>query len=131
MTETEIKEAADWYSDQIATFGDRLAGAREALVLSQADLAARVGVNLATILDWENDLNDPRSNTLQTLSGVLGVSIPWLLTGAGDGLDAPVTAAAGDAETVLDDMREVRGKITALTTELGVLEGRLRATLRA
>ena len=34
----------DWFSEETATFGDRLAGAREGAGLSQKDLASRVGV---------------------------------------------------------------------------------------
>lgn len=123
-------EAERWYSEEIATFGDRLAGAREALGLSQQDLAARLGVKLRTVLDWENDLNDPRANKLQMLSGVLNVSISWLLTGEGEGLEVPAGQTAADAEAVLGEMREVRRQITELTTRLGVLENRLRAALK-
>jgi transcriptional regulator with XRE-family HTH domain len=122
----------NWYSDETATFGDRLAGAREAAGLTQKDLAARLGVKLKTVRDWENDVNDPRANKLQMLSGVLNVTITWLLTGQGEGVEAPRTddATAGAIE-VLDEMRDIRREISELTTRLTVLESRLRAALRA
>ena len=42
-----------------------------------------------TLLLRENDLTEPRANKLQMLAGVLNVSIMWLLTGEGQGLDDP------------------------------------------
>ena len=131
MSEAEIIEPEHWFSEESATFGDRLAGAREALGLSQQDLAAQIGVKLRTVLDWENDLNDPRANKLQMLSGVLNVSIAWLLTGEGDGVDAPATTSAQDSEDILSEMRMTRQKIAELTQHLGALENRLRTSLRA
>lgn len=130
MNETAIPDTADWYSDETATFGDRLAGARDAMGLSQKELASQIGVKHRTILDWENDLNDPRANKLQMLSGVLNVSIVWLLTGVGEGIDADDKRADTDVAEILENMREIRFQITDLTTQLGVLEGRLKSCLR-
>ena len=39
----------DWYSDEAATFGDRVAAARDATGMSQRELAARLGVKEKTI----------------------------------------------------------------------------------
>lgn len=39
----------DWYSADTATFGDRLAGARDAAGLDQRGLADKLGVKLAVI----------------------------------------------------------------------------------
>jgi DNA-binding XRE family transcriptional regulator len=55
----------NWYGADVATFGDRLAGAREAAGLSQEDLAQRLGVRLTTLQNWEEDLAEPRGNRLQ------------------------------------------------------------------
>ena len=120
-----------WFSADTATFGDRLAGAREAEGMSQSELARRLGVKLKTLKAWEDDLSEPRANKLQMLSGVLGVSLIWLLTGEGDGVDEP------DAEPVLtpevrDILLEIRGLKTQLTTQvdrLGKLEKALRKKL--
>jgi len=73
----------DWYGAETATFGDRLAGAREAAGLSQEELATRLGVRLETLIGWEEDAADPRANRLQMLAGMLNVSLMWLLTGEG------------------------------------------------
>ena len=60
---------SDWFGAETATFGDRLAGAREAAGLSQEELATRLGVRLETLEAWEDDLADPRANRLQMLAG--------------------------------------------------------------
>lgn len=50
MAETSPEHT--WYSADVATFGDRLAGAREAAGLTQEDLAQRLGVRLTTLQNW-------------------------------------------------------------------------------
>ena len=131
MIELKNLDDAGWFSDETATFGDRLAGARDALGLTQQDLAARLGVKLATVLDWENDLNDPRANKLQMLSGVLNVSMSWLLTGKGVGLEVPENSVPEDIESILDEMRQTRSEMSALVSRLAGLESRLKSALRA
>jgi len=125
-------ESTDWYSNEIATFGDRVAGAREALGLSQADLARRLGVKLKTVRAWEDDLSEPRANKLQMLAGLLNVSIMWLLNGEGDGLDAPAEEAMlpADVRAMLTEIRQVKTEMSAMADRLGLLEKRLRATLK-
>jgi HTH-type transcriptional regulator, cell division transcriptional repressor len=51
----------NWFSADATTFGDRLAGAREAAGLSQAALAKRIGLKTATMEAWENDVKEPRA----------------------------------------------------------------------
>lgn len=122
---------AGWYSEAAATFGDRLAGARDALGLSQGQFARHLGVKEKTILAWEQDLAEPRANKLQMMSGVLNVSMRWLLTGEGDGLAEPdAVALPADVSRLLAEMREMRGQASALAERIGRLEKRLRATLK-
>ena len=125
-------DGTDWYSNEIATFGDRVAGAREALGLSQPDLAKRLGVKLKTVRAWEDDLSEPRANKLQMLAGLLNVSIMWLLNGEGDGLDAPAEEAMlpADVRAMLTEIRQVKTEMSAMADRLGLLEKRLRATLK-
>lgn len=85
----DVTYGPGWYDADTATLGDRITGAREAAGLSQPELARRLGVRLATVRAWEDDQAEPRANKLQMLAGLLGVSIMWLLTGTGDGLDGP------------------------------------------
>jgi len=121
----------DWYSDETATFGDRLAGAREKAGLSQRELAERLGVKLTTLRHWEDDLAAPRANRLQMLAGMLGVSLTWLLTAQGDGIDAPVDVAdvPRDVTAVLSEMRALRQDLVRTGDKLEQLERRLRQAL--
>lgn len=118
----------DWYGEDAATFGDRVAAAREALGLSQSELAARLGLRVKTLRAWENDMSEPRANRLQMLSGILNVSMRWLLTGVGDGVDGPQTDAAlgRDIADILTEMRQVRTEMGHMTERLARLEKRLR-----
>ena len=123
---------SDWYSDEAATFGDRLTAAREAAGLDVDGLATRLGVKIATLEAWEQDVKEPRANRLQMLAGMLGVSLTWLLTGQGDGLPAPVEDAAADvdARALLADLRDLRLSIAASADRLARLEKRLRDKLK-
>ncbi len=127
-----MTDDAGWFSEDAATFGDRLAGAREGAGLTQELLAQKLGVKAATLAAWENDIKEPRANRLQMLAGMLGVSLSWLLTGAGDGPDAPADAApmSDDVLALLTELRALRGQITRSGEKLGQLEKRLRAALK-
>ncbi len=121
-----------WFSEEAATFGDRLAGAREAAGLTQESLADKIGVKPGVIIGWENDLKEPRANRLQMLSGILGVSLSWLLTGQGDGPDAPEDDApmSSDVLDLLAEMRLLRAQMVQSGEKLGHLEKRLRTALK-
>lgn len=121
-----------WFSDQTATFGDRLTGAREAAGLSQEEFARRLGVRLTTLQGWEDDRMEPRANRLQMAAGMLSVSIRWLLTGEGDGLDAPPEGVMlrPDAQNVLSDLSRLRASLLTLSADVGRAEKRLRVLLR-
>ena len=114
----------NWYSNDTATFGDRVAAAREAQSLSQSQLARHLGVATRTVEAWENDLSEPRANKLQMLSGVLNVSMPWVLTGEGEGV---VSAAGKEAMSdILTEVRSLRADMLRGVERLSVLEKRLR-----
>lgn len=114
--------AQEYYDEDTATLGDRLAAARQTAGLTQADLAARIGVSPDQVHDWENDRTEPRANRIAILAGLLGVSVTWLLTGVGDGVPGPDASGAftrgwdAGAETarafrirmVADDLTEAR-----------------------
>ena len=125
---TEIQEGPGWYDGDTATFGDRMTGAREAAGLSQTELARRMGVKVKTVRAWENDQSEPRANKLQMLAGMLGVSIMWLLTGQGDGLDGPETPEplSDDLLALLGELRSMKVEQARLAERMGRLEKRLR-----
>lgn len=123
----------DWYSENSATFGDRLAAARDHAGLNQAELGERLGVKKAVIRAWEDDLKEPRANRLQMLCGMLNISLSWLLTGVGEGLDRPVEDAEPmdhDLQVLLADMRALRTEMSQSAERLAQLEKRLRKSLK-
>ncbi|KPN63182.1 Helix-turn-helix domain-containing protein [Aliiroseovarius crassostreae] len=124
----DADQNSGWYSEDEATFGDRLAGAREAEAMSQAELARRLGVKVATLRNWENDLSEPRANKLNMASGVLNVSLRWLLTGEGDGLNLPEDEPEHTPE-IRDILREIRDLRTQMNSSANRL-ARLEKTLR-
>lgn len=136
MTDTKISTPTGWYSNDAATFGDRVQAAREALGISQTDLARQLGVKLRTVSAWEDDLSEPRANKLQMLSGILNVSLMWLLNGEGDGLDEPREETDEDALANVDitvlmtELRQLKGTISQAADKIGALEKRLRRALR-
>jgi transcriptional regulator with XRE-family HTH domain len=122
----------NWYSEDAATFGDRVAAAREAAGMTQAQLARRMGIKLGTLQSWEQDLNEPRANKLQMMAGLLNVSLMWLLNGEGDGLDGPPEEEdiAPEVSALLGELRELRIQIKSSGDKLARLEKRLRAALK-
>lgn len=127
----EADPAADFdWGDEASTFGDRLALAREHAEMDQTQLARRLGVKVATIRNWEADRSEPRANRLQMLSGLLAVSIVWLMTGEGEGAPAVPDADHGEEmRDLLAEMRSLRVAQTKLAERTGRIEKRLRAVL--
>lgn len=131
MAETGPMDQLD-FSEEVATFGDRLTHAREGAGLTADELAARAGVRGGLIRAWEEDRREPRGNQLQMLSGMLNVSIRWLLTGTGDGDEAPTPAdlLPDRIRTSLEELAELRAEALALAGRMGHLEQKLRLQLR-
>ena len=119
----------DWFSDERATFGDRVSAAREVVGLSDEELARRLGVKVETVRRWEGDVDEPRANKLQMLAGLLGVSLTWLMTGAGDEPGVPAPPESDEIAGILAEMRQVRGEMARAAERLGRLEKRLRGAL--
>ena len=126
---TELAEL-NWYSNAAATFGDRVAAAREAQALTQNALAKKLGISSKTLDAWEHDVSEPRANKLQMLAGVLNVSFPWLLTGEGDGIaDETPESCASDFGDLMSEMRVLRTQISQAADRMGVLEKRLKSAM--
>lgn len=119
----------DDYSEGAATFGDRLALAREAQHLTQEQLAKRLGLRLETVRNWEFDRSAPRANRLQMLAGFLNVSMVWLMTGEGEGgphATGSETGASAALMELLGEIREIRIANIRANDRLSKLEKRLR-----
>jgi transcriptional regulator with XRE-family HTH domain len=122
-----MQDDIDWYGPDAATFGDRLAAAREAAGMTPEALARRLGVRLRSLQAWENDMSEPRANRLSMLAGLLNVSIVWLLTGEGEGVGNPdEPGLSPDVGAVLLEMRALRSEMLASADKLSRLEKRLR-----
>ncbi len=127
---TPAETADTWYSDESATFGDRVAAAREHVGLSEDMLAKRLGIKIDTLRKWENDVSEPRANKLQMLAGVLNVSLRWLLTGEGDEIGLPDSVATpADIANILTEIRGMRSEALRNAERLGLLEKRLRQAM--
>ncbi|WP_244616050.1 helix-turn-helix domain-containing protein [Rhizobium sp. RU20A] len=83
--ETMFRRLASQGQDD--TLGGRIWRARDALQLTQEDLACHLGLPDATVASWEGDRDEPQSKSLFQLAGVLGVSPAWLIAGIGAGPD--------------------------------------------
>jgi transcriptional regulator with XRE-family HTH domain len=121
----------DWYGPDFATFGDRVAAARNAAGMTQQVLSRRLGIRLATLRAWENDTSEPRANRLSILAGLLNVSMMWLINGEGEGLDGAEDAGIlpADAAELLNEMRTMRVQMMQNVKQVARLEKRLRAML--
>ena len=118
MTENEQK----WYGPDAATFGDRLAAAREEAGLEQQDLARRLGIRLDTLRKWEEDRSEPRANRLSMIAGLLNVSIMWLLTGDGDGVFDGADDEVQQGVMISAELRAVRADLLRALNRLDQLE---------
>lgn len=128
MNESDLPSES--YADSQATFGDRLTLAREAFGLSPEQLAWRIGVRRSTITSWEDDRAEPRANRMQTLSGVLNVSLVWLMTGEGTGpVAAPEATHSTEADAILVELAALRDEQRRLAERMARFKSRLRAAL--
>ena len=133
MSENDSHEEVGYFSEEAATFGDRVAAARRASNLTQESLSRKLGIKLKTLHAWEDDISEPRANKLQMLAGVLNVSLVWLLTGMGEGVPDPdLEQVAPDikAAELLAELRSIRGEYRSLGDRLLRLEKRLVTSLR-
>ncbi|WP_246671221.1 helix-turn-helix transcriptional regulator [Mesorhizobium sp. 8] len=105
------------------TFGGRLSRARAATGLSAKDVAWRLGVKSSTINAWECDRSQPSALRMDKLSGILSVSLSWLLHGVGT---AP---ADPEEESAMKLVGEQLAKLKQLHAETGLLIGRIEGRL--
>ena len=114
--------------DEGQTLGGRLQNARERQGLSISEVAKLSGVQKKTLMNWELDRSEPRSNRLIQLAGVLGVQAAFLLDGQGGDAPLPhrskdeVKTALADMEAKLEtlarDVLRIGDEIQQLTTQI-------------
>lgn len=109
-----------------STVAERLVSAREALGLSTAQLARRLGVQTRTLSAWETGASEPRSNRLVNLAGVLDVSPAWLLGG-----DGSLPAGGHDEITLLKgELHRLRSQQDETTRLIDRIENHVEALAR-
>ncbi|MCV0350393.1 MAG: helix-turn-helix domain-containing protein [Nitratireductor sp.] len=125
-----MQDTAHIYSDTPDgdTMGGRLSRARDAVGLSVAELARRLGVKAATIQAWESDRSQPRANRLAMLAGVLNVSLSWLLHGVGvspadESRSELVNAVAANLKRIRRLQEETNRIVAQIETDLARAEG--------
>lgn len=63
------------------TTGQRIKAARKAAGLTQKELGKKLGVAYQTFAQWENDLRNPKMETLERIADALDISVDYLLKG--------------------------------------------------
>ena len=92
-------------ADDRAPLARALQAAREARPLTQAELAAALGIGQQTVSKWETGVTTPRPRALRRLAEQLDVPMTRLLSLAGylePGVGEPVQTGSG---TELDELR--------------------------
>jgi transcriptional regulator with XRE-family HTH domain len=124
---TPSPQENDPFSENVATFGERLAAAREAKGLNVAGLAEKIGVEVETIPAWESDTDAPRANQIQMLAGMLNVSIIWLISGEDNGTSniADTYERPTGINDALGEISQLKATLTGALKKLEALEDRL------
>ena len=106
-----MRSVAGWKRPYARAVGRRIRGYREALGLSVAELARRVGVPGFRIWRWESGRNVPSPERIRRLTAALGVELADLMPGAGP-LPPPVRWRGQEAA--------VGARLAALRRERGL-----------
>ena len=61
------------------TTGQRIKAARKNAKMTQKELGQKLGISFQSIAQWENNLRNPKIETLQRIADALGVSVDYLL----------------------------------------------------
>ena len=116
------------FVDENQTLGGRLQNARARQGLSVSEVAKLSGVQKKTLMNWELDRSEPRSNRLIQLAGVPGVQATYLLNGqrgdiplpqrSKDGVKAVLADLEAKAETLARDVLRIGEEIQQLVNQI-------------
>lgn len=98
--------------------GARIRVAREGAQMSRAQLSRRLGVEEASLGAWESGEREPRANRLRMLSGLLGVSLAWLLEGRDDGHVGPTALTVQALRQRLERARLLLSESSAVLEDI-------------
>ena len=104
------------------SIGYRIWSAREEHDMSVAKLARRLGVEQATVKAWEINKRVPRANRLVMLSGVLDVSLAWLLEGEED---VALSAPSASLNELREDLDRIERRLSEVSTMVAAARARL------
>ena len=93
-------------------------------------MAKRLGVKNSTIKSWENDNSEPRANRLSMLAGLLNVSITWLISAEGAGVEDPKKSyeTPDDLQGSLKELKASRINLLKSVDRINSIENKLRAS---
>ena len=86
-------------ASELTVLSKRLRDSREAVGMSRAEVAKRIGVNEVSLYRWETGENRPRAKGLSDLARVYGRSVEWLV-----GSQTPVDLPPWDGTLVSEDV---------------------------
>lgn len=102
--------------------GTRIKDSRVNKGLSVSQLASRIGVKPETVEMWESGESDPRPNKVNKLSGILGVSMIWLLAGEDEKLadtqHSPDFSATGQLEEKIELAEKMISDLSFLLVDI-------------
>jgi SOS-response transcriptional repressor LexA len=123
-------------TDKLEEFKFRLGRCADEAQLSQADIAARLGIQPSRVGNWFQGRNLPSQRTLISLAKLLGTTTEWLLDGTGPGNSDPVVqearatygtdvravplvswAHAGEATTYEEIPKHARGSVSSMSRD--------------
>lgn len=107
------------------TTGERIRQARKSAGMTQAELAHKLGISAAGIAQWENDLRNPKIETLRKLADALGVTPGYLLYGDTDPVQRSLFDAEDTAKALKGELQKSleTGKITPVLTNGNACKG--------
>ena len=125
---TTSQEKNDYFNEANATFGDRLAAARQAKGIDVDGLSEKLGVDVRTVKVWERDADMPHANRIQMLAGLLNVSIVWLVSGEGNGTSevADTFERPAGVNDALGEISQLKSILSGVVEKLEKLEERLQ-----
>ena len=125
---TTSQDQNDYFNEANATFGDRLAAARQAKGLDVDGLSEKLGVDVRTVKVWERDADMPHANRIQMLAGLLNVSMVWLVSGEGNGTSevADTFERPSGINDALGEISQLKAILLGAVEKLEKLEERLQ-----
>jgi|TARA_B110000977_G_C10815992_1_gene392204 transcriptional regulator with XRE-family HTH domain len=128
LVSTTNHEQNDYFNEANATFGDRLAAARQAKGLDVDGLSEKLGVDVETVKVWERDADMPHANRIQMLAGLLNVSMVWLVSGEGNGTSevADTFERPVGVNDALGEISQLKATLSGAVEKLDKLQERLQ-----